>query len=258
MLIIPALDLKENLVVRATGGNRALYQPVKTAHFPRSELADIVKRMRENGKFKVFYIADLDAIEGREANKRPIQEITELYPDCEFWLDAGIRTSQDLHELNQFSRCIPIVATETLTDETLPARLLDRGCRWILSLDTLQNKQLGPTVTHADCSCWPKEVIFLSLGNVGNQCGLELARIQSVPKHARNKKLIIGGGARNLADILSAKKAGAYGVLASNTIYEGTILQATPSSNNPEAPKTSREKSGSSFKLLPGQKPKSL
>ncbi len=258
MLIIPALDLKESLVVRATGGNRALYRPVKTAHFPRSEPADIIKRMRENGKFKVFYIADLDAIEGREANKKPIQEITELYPDCEFWLDAGIRTSHDLHKLNQFSKCIPIIATETLTDETLPARLQDRGRRWILSLDTLQNKQLGPAVIHTDCAYWPNEVIFLSLGNVGDQCGLELARIQSVPSHARNKKLIIGGGARNLADLMSAKKAGAYGVLASSTIYEGTILQATLSNSSSEAPKASPEKSGSSFKLLPGQKPKSL
>ncbi len=240
MLIIPALDLKESLVVRAAGGNRTLYQPVKTAHFPRSEPADVVKRMRENGKFKVFYIADLDAIEGRKTNSRPIQEITELYPDCEFWLDAGIRTSQDLHKLNKCSRCIPIVATETLTDKTLPAKLRDHGCRWILSLDAHRNKPLGPVEIHSDSSCWPDEVIFLSLGNVGRQCGLDLTRILRAPPRSKSRKLIVGGGTRNLADILSARQVGAYGVLASSAIYEGTIRQATPGCNTLQAdPSTS-------------------
>ena len=68
MRIIPVLDLKGGEVVRAEKGRRDLYRPIVTPLCDGSDPVAVAEGLRTLFPFPVFYIADLDAIEGRAPN----------------------------------------------------------------------------------------------------------------------------------------------------------------------------------------------
>jgi phosphoribosylformimino-5-aminoimidazole carboxamide ribotide isomerase len=80
MRIIPVIDLSRGVAVHARAGDRARYQPVRSALAPRS-LGDpraLLQGYRERLGARECYLADLDAIQGETPQLGLIEELAPL------------------------------------------------------------------------------------------------------------------------------------------------------------------------------------
>ena len=62
--IIPAIDLKDRLVIHASGGARSDYQPIETPLGPADDPITLARALLSVTGSPALYVADLDAIEG--------------------------------------------------------------------------------------------------------------------------------------------------------------------------------------------------
>jgi phosphoribosylformimino-5-aminoimidazole carboxamide ribonucleotide (ProFAR) isomerase len=71
MEVIPVIDIRHGVVVRAVAGRRADYRPLAGMSAPIA----VARRLCAVHPFRALYIADLDAIEGRPDNREIILAI---------------------------------------------------------------------------------------------------------------------------------------------------------------------------------------
>src|SRR5215813_11890398 len=90
MEIIPVLDLKGGVVVRARMGERHLYTPIATPLAATSDPLDVARGLLALHPFATLYVADLDAIEGRGDNGAALRRIKQAFPAVSLWVDNGI------------------------------------------------------------------------------------------------------------------------------------------------------------------------
>lgn len=62
--IIPVIDLMRGQVVKAVGGDRAQYAPIRTPLSPNASPVEVAKGFLTLAPFKRLYLADLDALAG--------------------------------------------------------------------------------------------------------------------------------------------------------------------------------------------------
>ena len=98
MELIPAIDVLNNIVVKAFLGKRKKYKPIKSKLINSSNLEKIIYRLLKEYKFKVIYIADLNAIMGKKNNFIIIKKVIKKFPNIEFWVDCGVRTFLDIKQ----------------------------------------------------------------------------------------------------------------------------------------------------------------
>ena len=80
MEIIPVIDLKGGLVVRARMGQRDQYRPIETPLSPTSHPADVVQGLMSVFPFRTLYVADLDAIERTGDNDAVLVRLKAAFP----------------------------------------------------------------------------------------------------------------------------------------------------------------------------------
>ena len=88
--IIPVLDLKGGEVVRAEQGQRHRYRPIVTPLAESADAVAVAAGLRTLYPFQIFYIADLDAIEGRAPNAAALARLRTMPQAPELWVDAGV------------------------------------------------------------------------------------------------------------------------------------------------------------------------
>ena len=96
MRVIPVLDLADGVVVLAKGGRRETYRPINTPLCPDSTPLRVVESMLKLFPFDKFYIADLDAIEGKCSSANSIVSLAQSYPAIEYWIDAPVWTPESI------------------------------------------------------------------------------------------------------------------------------------------------------------------
>src|SRR5262245_38013639 len=111
MIVIPVIDLKGGLVVRGIAGRREEYRPIVSQLASEPAPWAIAQAFVEHFGFRNVYVADLDAITGREPDFDAYDEISRsgLSP----WIDAGVGTIQQARALLKTSGSI-IVGLESL------------------------------------------------------------------------------------------------------------------------------------------------
>jgi phosphoribosylformimino-5-aminoimidazole carboxamide ribotide isomerase len=99
--------------------------------------------------------------------------------------------------------------------------------RHVLSLDKLDNVELGASELHHTGLYWPDDVICMTLNNVGSNTGPDTARLQALQQLnlARKKpaNLYAAGGVRNMEDLLALKQLGVAGALVASALHSGEI-----------------------------------
>ena len=100
MEIIPVIDLMHGQVVHARMGQRQHYQPIQSLLCSSSTPIDIVNALLELYPFERLYIADLNAIQGKNNHFQTIQALIDELPLIEIWLDRGIACVDDLQDYN--------------------------------------------------------------------------------------------------------------------------------------------------------------
>lgn len=229
MKVIPVLDVKRGLVVLARMGLRETYRPLRSLFCPFSSPVAMVKILADLG-FKMAYMADLDAIVDGRLNP---ELYNALSSEISLMVDPGVRNIEDALKVTEAGVDKLILATETLPN----LRIAEEALRLlgsehvVLSLD-LNNRRVltrAPELRGLNpLECLArmaelgfKEAIVVDLARVGSFAGpdLELVRLFK-PIQVR---LIIGGGVRNIRDLLSLKREGVKAVLVASALHKSKL-----------------------------------
>ena len=225
MRIIPVLDLKDDVVVRAEQGRRDRYKPIVTPLSASADPVDIAHGLRSLHPFPVFYIADLDAIAGGAANRAALLRLKAMPDAPELWVDAGVANAETLTAALGEAGICPVLGSESQHGDGLLGRFRDHP-RLILSLDFFADGFRGPASFLDRPELWPQQVIVMTLAKVGSGAGPDVARLKEVIAKAGDRSVIAAGGVRNEGDIRALIALGAKGALVATSLHDGTL---TPS-----------------------------
>lgn len=225
MQIIPVIDLLDGVIVHAKKGERQHYQAIQSLLTHSSKPLDIVAALVEYYPFQKLYIADLNAIQkSASANKAPnnfsvIESIAKHYPNLELWIDAGISNLNDLSQWSQLESNL-IVGSENFThlEQYLSiTKHLNHHCT--LSLDFMSSGYQGPVELLQDSEHWPKDVIIMSLANVGSNQGINTSLVEELNQHTADCKRYYAGGVRGIDDLSQLKRLGIHGALIATALH---------------------------------------
>jgi phosphoribosylformimino-5-aminoimidazole carboxamide ribotide isomerase len=226
MQIVPVMDLKGGVVVRARHGERAAYRPIETPLSQTSEPADVAAGLMALHAFNALYVADLDAIERRGNHEETIAKLSENYPRLSLWVDNGCA---EIAQAERLLATLPgaslVIGSESQRDLEL-LRHLRNSTRIILSLDFRGEAFLGPEELLVGPELWPERVIIMTLARVGSDAGPDLETFAEIRARAGGRKIYLAGGLRNGGDLAAAKASGAAGILVASALHDGTLSAA--------------------------------
>jgi phosphoribosylformimino-5-aminoimidazole carboxamide ribotide isomerase len=233
MRIIPVIDLRAGEAVHGIGGDRARYEPVKSVITPSlgdaPALAQAYVAVLGTSE---MYVADLDAIEGRAAQRGMHRRLSRV---ARSWIDAGLRSEEDAFSLIDAGADRVVVALETMPGfELLQAIVLRLGAdRVVFSLDLRDGAPLASVELLRSMS--PRElarravdagvetIIVLDLARVGGSGGVDEAMMREMRAALPGVDLIAGGGVRDREDLDRLAAAGANGALVATAVHRGVI-----------------------------------
>nr|WP_183097218.1 HisA/HisF-related TIM barrel protein [Mesorhizobium sp. YM1C-6-2] len=222
MRIIPVLDLKGGEVVRAEKGQRDSYRPIMTPLSVSTDAVSVAIGLRTLFPFRAFYIADLDAIEGRAPNAEAIAGLCAMPDAPELWVDAGIADADTLAAALAGPSLCPVLGSESQRDDSLLKRFRDHP-GIILSLDFFGDGFRGPTSLLENPDLWPERVIVMTLAKVGAAAGPDFARLGEIKQKAGQRQVIAAGGVRDETDIRALSSLGIAAALVATSLHDGTL-----------------------------------
>jgi phosphoribosylformimino-5-aminoimidazole carboxamide ribotide isomerase len=224
--VVPVIDLKGGVAVRARHGDRASYRPIETPLSLTSDPLDVVTGLLSVHPFRTLYVADLDAIEGRGDASAAINRIAKKFPQLSLWVDNGcadLAAAQDF--LTEFRSASLVLGSESQRDQKLVAALC-KNPRVILSLDFRGERFVGPPTLITDPNLWPDRLIVMTLAKVGSGTGPDFDRYVGIKEKADGRAIYLAGGLRDRADLTSVKASGAAGILVASALHDGRITSA--------------------------------
>ena len=223
--VIPVIDVRHGVAVRAVAGERANYKPLVSPLSPGSDPLEVAAGLMALHPFPVIYLADLDSIEGRRGGSIDLADkILAVRPSFELWADCGCREKVGVAAFLTLEHVRVIIGSETgITRAELSALTARFGEEIILSLDFQRDRFAGDRALLDDPACWPSRVIAMTLASVGTGQGPDLARLREIKSRAGTRLVYAAGGVRNRADLDAVRKLGASGALVSSALHAGTI-----------------------------------
>jgi phosphoribosylformimino-5-aminoimidazole carboxamide ribotide isomerase len=235
--VIPVLDLAAGRAVRAVGGRRAHYQPLRSILHATADPVELARALRDKLGLRALYLADLRAIAGLPASVALYQEVMSL--GIHLIVDAGLRdiaSAVRLLEMNGGS-CTLVAGLETVRGPSELGAIVERAGadRVIFSLDLLDGRPLVavPSAWGSDdprelareaIATGVRDVLLLDLARVGTGRGLGteglMAGILLEHPHVR---VSVGGGISRIEEVLALRNAGAAAVLVGSALHDGRI-----------------------------------
>ncbi len=210
MLIIPAIDLRAGVVVRANGKERQLYPPLRSYLCRGTEPQAVISGLLRLFPFPVIYLADLDALEHGLGQIALIRALRKAFPQLEFWIDAGA-----VHGSGS-GRSRRVLGSESgLSPEELKAQPES-----ILSLDFRDHALLGDEKLLQAPQSWPRRVILMDLDRVGRAMGPNLPLWEQIQALAAPRQLYAAGGIRGVEDLQRLHERGAAGALLTGALHD--------------------------------------
>jgi phosphoribosylformimino-5-aminoimidazole carboxamide ribotide isomerase len=230
--IIPVLDIQNGVAVHAVRGMRKEYKPLKSVLCATADPVEVAKAFKMIG-FSELYVADLDAISGMHPNFDIIRKIANM-TGLRLMVDAGVADLNRAEELLQSHVSKIIVGTETLSTVSFVKEAIDSFGRErvIVSLDMKNGEVL--TGFDSDKRMKPLEillefqrmgltqVIFLDLAKVGSSEGFNVPFLKEALRRF-DLRAFVGGGVRDVADLVELKNIGVSGVLLATALHSGRI-----------------------------------
>ena len=232
MKIVPVIDVLEGRVVHAVRGRRKEYQPLKSNLCASTNPVDVAAALKALG-FGELYVADLDAITRGQANFSIFKNIADK-TGFELMVDAGIDTLKKAESVLESHVSKVIIGTETLPSISLVAEAirLFGNDRVVVSLDLMGERVISGFRLGAlkDPVAFLREfqeagvsqIIVLDLARVGSGEGVNVPFLREV---LRNMKVnvYVGGGVRDIKDLVELKGVGVFGVLIATALHSGKI-----------------------------------
>ncbi len=235
MRIIPVIDLLAGGVVRGIAGRRPEYRPLVSQLASEPTPAAVASAFAQRG-FQQTYVADLDAIAGREPDFKAYEAMRAA--GLKLWIDAGTgnaEAAEKIHAHLEESDTL-IVGLETLESCDALSSILKRASpeRILFSLDLRQgipitrnsawNGATAEAIAGEILASGVQRLIVLDLADVGMRGGtgtLELLKgLRATYPHL---EMIAGGGVRCNEDILRLEAAGANAALVASALHDGLL-----------------------------------
>jgi len=226
LLIIPVLDIKGGLVVRARMGLRHTYRPIETPLSRAADAGEVAEGLRGIYPFSTFYIADLDSIESGAGDAGAAGLLSGLEPPPEVWIDAGFTSAEGIRQALDMDRVSPVLGSETQADASL-LRTFNHDPRLILSLDFRGDAFLGPPEILSAPDLWPSRVIVMTLGRVGAGSGPDFDRLEMIKNLAGKRDVIAAGGIRDSEDLKTLSSMGIAAALVATSLHSGALTGET-------------------------------
>jgi phosphoribosylformimino-5-aminoimidazole carboxamide ribotide isomerase len=230
--IIPVIDVLEGRVVHAVRGRRKEYQPLKSILCASTDPVDVAAALKALG-FSELYVADLDAITRGQANFSIFKNIAEK-TGLELMVDAGIDDLKKAKRVLQSHVSKVIIGTETLPSNSLVAEAIGLfgSEKVMVSLDLMGDRVLSRLETGALTKplallrefqeAGVSQIIVLDLARVGSGEGVNVPFLREVLRNI-NADVYVGGGVRDVKDLVELKGVGVFGVLVATALHSGKI-----------------------------------
>ncbi|HSV24803.1 MAG TPA: HisA/HisF-related TIM barrel protein [Xanthobacteraceae bacterium] len=222
MDIIPVLDVRGGVVVRARMGHRDQYRPIDSPLSPTSDPIDVMRGLYSVYPFKTFYVADLDAIIGTGNNEAVLWRLKAEFPTVAFWVDNGVVDLLPARNWLELELGHLVVGSESQKDMAL-VQHLSQCDRIVLSLDFRDQAFQGPPALLREATSWPRRLIVMTLARVGSGAGPDLDRLCAIRDIAAGRKIYAAGGVRDRADLAALKRAGIAGALVATSLHDGRL-----------------------------------
>jgi phosphoribosylformimino-5-aminoimidazole carboxamide ribotide isomerase len=230
--VIPVIDILNGVVVHAVRGRRKEYQPLESVLCASTDPVDVARALKEFG-FAEMYVADLDAITGGHTNFSVFQRIADE-TGFELMVDAGITDVARAKRVLESSVSRVIIGTETLSSIGFVREAVEffGSEKIVVSLDLMGDKVLSKV--EFDGSKDPvallrefqemgvAQIIVLDLARVGSVEGVNLPILKRMLMN-HNVKVLVGGGVRDVRDLVKLKSLGVSGVLLATALHSGRI-----------------------------------
>jgi phosphoribosylformimino-5-aminoimidazole carboxamide ribotide isomerase len=231
--IIPVIDILNSTAVHAIKGDRINYKPLKSNLFQSSNPIDIIRTLKKKFNFYEFYIADLDSIIKGIPNMHLVKKILEI-SKIELILDPGIIDLKGVNRFKDLKIKSLIFGLETLKSYKVINQSLEilNPEKIIISIDMYKGQILTSAkdiknqtpidIVNKIESLGIKSIILLDLYRVGQKIG-------GIPPHYLeilnnfSGDIFVGGGIKNIEDILNYKNQNFSGILIATALYDGTI-----------------------------------
>jgi phosphoribosylformimino-5-aminoimidazole carboxamide ribotide isomerase len=233
--IIPVVDVLGGIAVHAIRGKRKEYQPLKSVLFASTDPVEVAAALKALG-FSELYVADLDAITGGQPNFSLFKMIADT-TGLELMVDAGVANLEKAEKLLKSHVSRVIIGTETLPSVSFVAEAVESfgSEKIVVSLDLMGNRiisgfELGRFAEPLQFLRELEEVgvcqiIVLDLAKVGSNEGVNVSFLQEVLRNI-NVKVLVGGGVRDVKDLMALQELGVFGVLLATALHMGKISPA--------------------------------
>ncbi|MBV9113486.1 MAG: nickel transporter [Hyphomicrobiales bacterium] len=221
--IIPVIDLRRGLVVRAVMGRRELYRPIETPLSRSADPEDVVRGLMTLHPFTTIYVADLDAIEGTGDNTDVVGRLRKRFAHLDIWTDNGIAASDEIRAWLATGRGTLVLGSESQMD-SLVARSFKHDARLVLSLDFRESGFQGPAEL-LDPLHWPQRIIAMTLARVGGVGGPDFERLAELRHLGPRQRLYAAGGVRGREDLRRLTEMGVTGVLIASALHDGRLTE---------------------------------
>jgi phosphoribosylformimino-5-aminoimidazole carboxamide ribotide isomerase len=193
---------------------------------------DVAAALKAFG-FGELYVADLDAISGGQPHFSLFKRIADK-TGLELMVDAGVTSLKIAEEVLHSDVSKVIIGTETLPSASFVEEAVESFGREkiIVSLDLMGNRilsgfELGRlaepmTFLRELEELGVSQIIVLDLAKVGSGEGVNVAFLQEVLRNIK-AKVFVGGGVRDVKDLVELKDLGVFGVLLATALHLGKI-----------------------------------
>ena len=231
MKVIPVIDILNGIVVHAVRGRRGEYQPLQSLFSKSVKPLEVAQVFKMIG-FRELYIADLDAITKCQINFQVLKNICDE-TRLKLMVDAGVNNLETAKKLIEIGVSKVVIGTETLRTKDFVGEAIKvlGSDQTIVSLD-LKGDKLIAKLGFAGCanpSCLLLEfkdmgvssVIVLDLNRVGSEEGVNVDLVKKALEEGLD--VYVGGGVRDIKDLVQLKDLGVCGVLVATALHSGKI-----------------------------------
>jgi phosphoribosylformimino-5-aminoimidazole carboxamide ribotide isomerase len=244
--VIGVIDLKAGRAVHARGGNREMYEPVRSVLLSAEQVGDAAALARAYAAvpgLTEIYVADLDSItEGAPLSPALAAVLAGGVP---VMVDAGVADGGAAAAVLDAGAARVVIGLETLPSfgalervvravgvERVVFSLDLRGSHAVArpgaALERLTPIQLADRAVSAGV----RAVLLLDLARVGRATGPDLGLVAEVRSAYPGIEILVGGGIRGPADLEGLAAAGCDAVLLGTALHDGSL----PTRSGPESP----------------------
>jgi phosphoribosylformimino-5-aminoimidazole carboxamide ribotide isomerase len=230
--VVPVIDIHDGLAVHAVKGVRKNYKPIKSVLTASADPVKVATAFKRVG-FKELYVADLNAITGNHDNFSVIKRIADA-TKLQLMIDAGVNDLKTARQVIQQVTSKIIIGTETLNSVSFIEEAINTlGAKCVVaSLDMKIGQLLSKLdpgkfsnpieLLHIFQRMGLTQAILLDLARVGSEEGVDVTFLKKVLESVEIE-IFVGGGIRDINDIVNLKELGVFGVLLATSLHSGKI-----------------------------------